>query len=51
MNVQYSEIVNKVLDDHESEIWIEGELAMQRSVIDRFNLVVERVFALHCPLG
>lgn len=51
MNVQYSNIANKVLVDHEDELWVDGELMMLRSEIVEFKRVVERVFASHCSIG
>lgn len=51
INVQYSDIVNKVLLEHGNEILLEGGLIGLRCEMEKFTLAVERMFASHCPLG
>lgn len=51
MNIQYTDIVNRVLPEQRSDVWAQGELMMPRSENEVLKPVVERVFASHCPSG
>lgn len=51
MELQYSDIVSKVLADHRDDIWMERELMMMRSELEEFKRIVETAFVKKCPSG
>lgn len=51
MNVEYSDIVNKVLVDQRDESLVDGRLMILRSESKEFKCIFDRKFAWHCPFG